>query len=157
MRAAFSTHPDEVALLVERIRASENNVPELELVAEDESGVTGHVMVSWVPMEDAARDRILDFGPLSVRPDRQRQGIGAALTREAVRLVEAMGEPVLMVEGIPDYYPRFGFERARPLGFVKPYESIPDEAFMVRRFAGYTDDLAGRIIYPAAFDHMSYR
>ncbi len=37
-------HPDEVALLVERIRSSENFVPDLTLVAADDSGVIGHVM-----------------------------------------------------------------------------------------------------------------
>jgi predicted N-acetyltransferase YhbS len=37
VRAAFVTHPDEVALFVERIRASEEFVPQLALVAEDPS------------------------------------------------------------------------------------------------------------------------
>lgn len=131
-------------------------MPELELVAEDESGITGHVMVAWVPIEDSSRTRILDFGPLAVRPDRQRRGIGAVLTREALRLVEAAGEPVLMVEGIPEYYPQFGFERASALGFVAPFASIPDAAFMVKRLPGYAPDIAGRVVYPASFDHMQY-
>jgi predicted N-acetyltransferase YhbS len=112
-------------------------------------------MVSWVPLEEAARDRILNFSPLAVRPDRQLQGIGAALTRESLRRAEALGEPALMLEGIPDYYPRFGFERASALGYVPPSETVPDEAFMVRRFAGWTPDDAGRIVYPEAFTHLS--
>ena len=48
VRAAFVEHPDEVASFVERIRASEQFVPELALVAEDSSGVIAHVMLSWV-------------------------------------------------------------------------------------------------------------
>lgn len=148
-------HPDEVALLVENIRASENHVPELELVAEDESGVTGFVMVSWAPLEDAARDRILNLSPLAVRPDRQLQGIGAALTRESLRRAEELGEPAVMLEGIPGYYPRFGFERASAHGYVPPSATIPDEAFMVVRFAGWTPADAGRIVYPEAFLQLS--
>ena len=35
VRAAFVGHPDEVAAFVERIRASEQFIPELALVAED--------------------------------------------------------------------------------------------------------------------------
>lgn len=147
-------HPDEVALLVEKIRASENHVPDLELVAEDESGITGFVMVSWAPLEGAARDRILNLSPLAVRPDRQLQDIGTALTREALRRVEELGEPAVMVEGIPGYYPRFGFERASALGYVPP-SVIPDEAFMVKRFAGWNPEDAGRIVYPEAFAHLS--
>ncbi|HXD69412.1 MAG TPA: hypothetical protein VN615_06095 [Gaiellales bacterium] len=56
-----------------------------------------------------------------------------------------------MVEGIPGYYPRFGFEPAIPLGLVSPDAKVPDEAFMIKRLPGYTPDLAGRIVYPAAF------
>jgi hypothetical protein len=35
VRAAFVGHPDEVASFVERIRASEQFIPELALVVED--------------------------------------------------------------------------------------------------------------------------
>ena len=72
VRAAFVGHPDEVASFVERIRASEEFIPELALVAEDSSGVIAHVMLSWVGVEGGARTRILNLTPMSVRPDRQR-------------------------------------------------------------------------------------
>ena len=68
VRAAFVGHPDEVAAFVERIRASEQFVPELALVAEDSSGVIAHVMLSWVGVEGGARPRILNLTPMSVRP-----------------------------------------------------------------------------------------
>ena len=154
VRAAFTRHPDDVALLVERIRASENYVPELAVVAVDDSGVLAHTMLSWVGLENSSRARILNLSPMSVRPDRQRQGIGSQLIRSVLERAEAAGEPAVMVEGIPDYYPQFGFERARTLGFVAPSESIPDAAFMVKRLAGYDPSLAGAVVYPPAFDHL---
>jgi putative acetyltransferase len=152
VRAAFVRHPDEVALFVERIRASEQFVPELALVAEDSSGVIAHVMLSWVGVEGGSRSRILNLTPMSVRPDRQRAGVGTRLIRDALRRAEEAGEPAVFVEGIPGYYPRFGFERASALGFAPPSPQIPDEAFMVKRLAGFTPDLAGRIVYPPSFD-----
>ncbi len=156
VRGAFARHPEEVALLVERIRASENFVRELALVAEDDSGVIGHVMLSWVGVENGSRSRILCLSPMSVRPDRQLRGVGAALIRAALDRAEAAGEPAVILEGIPAYYPRFGFERASPLGFVAPSASVPDAAFMVKRLPGYDATLAGRIVYPAAFDHLTH-
>jgi len=114
VRAAFVRRPDEVAAFVERIRASEHFVPELALVAEDDSEVIAHVMLSWVGIEGGSRPRILNLTPMSVRPDRQRQGVGARLIRGALGRTEAAGEPAVMVEGIPGYYPRFGFEPAIP-------------------------------------------
>ena len=71
VRRAFVRQPDDVASFVERIRASEHFIPELALVAEDDSGV-----------------------------------------RDALGRGKAAGEPAVMVEGIPGYYPRFGFEPA---------------------------------------------
>jgi putative acetyltransferase len=156
VRAAFVGHPDEVASFVERIRASEQFIPELALVAEDSSGVIAHVMLSWVGVEGGSRTRILNLTPMSVRPDRQRIGLGARLIRDALGRAEEAGEPAVMVEGIPAYYPRFGFEQASALGFISPHPKIPDDAFMVKRLPGYSTDLAGRIVYPAAFDALGY-
>ena len=155
--AAFVGHPDEVVSFVERIRASEQFIPELALVAEDSSGVIAHVMLSWVGVEGGSRTRILDLTPMSVRPDRQRIGVGARLIRDALGRAEEAGEPAVMVEGVPAYYPRFGFEQASALGFISPHPKIPDDAFMVKRLPGYSPDLAGRIIYPAAFDALGYQ
>ena len=156
VRGAFAGHPDEVALFVERIRASDEFVPELALVAEDDSGVIGHVMLSWVGLESTLRQRILNLTPMSVRPDRQRSGVGSLLIRDLLGRAEAAAEPAVMVEGIPAYYPRFGFERATALGFIAPHPKIPDDAFMVKRLAGYEPALAGRIVYPPAFDVLGY-
>ena len=154
VRAAFVRQPAAVAAFVERIRASGGFIPELALVAEDDSGVIAHAMLSWVGVEGGSRPRILNLTPMSVRPDRQRRGVGTRLIRDALGRAEAAGEPAVMVEGVPGYYPRFGFEPAIPLGFVSPDPKIPDEAFLVKRLAGYTPDLAGRIVYPAAFDAL---
>ena len=151
--AAFSHHPQVVAF-VDRIRASADYVPELALVAEDESGIVGHVMLSWVALEGDGLDRLLVLTPMSVRPDRQRQGVGSALIREVLRRADEAGAPAVFLEGIPGYYPRFGFEPAQELGLVKPDASVPDEAFMVRRLAAYTDAVRGRILYPASYDAL---
>ena len=83
--------------------------------------------------------------------------MGARLIRDALGRAEEAGEPAVMVEGIPAYYPRFGFEKASALGFISPHPRIPDDAFMVKRLPGYRPDLAGRIVYPAAFDALGYK
>jgi putative acetyltransferase len=156
VRAAFFRHPEEVALFVERIRASDQFVPAFALVAEDASGVIAHVMLSWVGVEGGSRPRILNLTPMSVRPDRQRVGVGARLIQDALGRAEEAGEPAVMVEGIPAYYPRFGFESASALRFVSPHPKIPDDAFMVKRLPGFSPDIAGRIVYPPAFDALGY-
>src|SRR3954469_3462331 len=118
VRDAFGDHGPAVARLVDDIRASKHYVPEFSLVALDESGVIGHVMLSWTAIEGGSRDRVLMLSPMSVRPDRQRTGVGSTLIERVLGLAESAGEPLVIVEGIPAYYPRFGFELAGPLGFL---------------------------------------
>lgn len=154
VRDAFGDHGPAVARLVDDIRASKHYVPEFSLVALDESGVIGHVMLSWTAVEGGARDRVLMLSPMSVRSDRQRAGVGSRLIERVLGLAEAAGEPLVFLEGIPGYYPRFGFELAGPLGFLPPREGIPEEAFMVKRFPGYDPAMAGRVVYPPAFDRL---
>src|SRR5437763_16976308 len=76
VRAASVGHADEVASFVERIRASEQFIPELALVVEDFSGVIAHVTLSWVGVQGGSRTGILNLTPMSVRPDGQRIGWG---------------------------------------------------------------------------------
>jgi putative acetyltransferase len=87
-----------------------------------------------------------------VRSDRQREGVGTRLVASALALADEAGEPAVVVEGVPDYYPRFGFERASALGFRPPHDGIPDAAFMVKRLAAWDPAVAGRVVYPPAFD-----
>ena len=82
--------------------------------------------------------------------------MGTRLIQDALARAEAAGEPAVMVQGHPPYYPRFGFEHASALGFISPHPKIPDDALMVKRLPGYSPDLAGRIVYPAAFDALGY-
>src|SRR5205807_645374 len=90
-----------------------------------------------------------------IRPERDADHpVLAEVVRAA--FVGHPDEVASSVEGISAYYPRFGFERASALGFISPHPKIPDDAFMVKRLQGYSPDLAGRIVYPAAFDALGY-
>ena len=138
-----------VVELTEAIRASDGYVPDLAFVADD-GGVVGHLMLSYVSIEDTAF-RVLQLAPMAVRPDRQRQGVGVALIRRALSAADERGEPLVLVEGVPDYYPRFGFRPASELGLLRPYESIPEAAWMAIRLSAYDPSIRGRVIYPAWF------
>ena len=147
VEAAFG-QPDE-AHLVRRLRASDVYVPELALVAEADGEVVGHIMLTYADLDGR---RVLSLAPLAVQPGRQRDGIGIALTHEALAKADARDEPLVIVLGHPTYYPRFGFEPARRHGIEPPDPQIPDDVFMVARLRAYDPALRGRITYPPAFE-----
>ncbi len=138
------------ARMVDAIRASEGFVAELSLVAELETEIVGHAMLSYVGLAGLSR-RLLELGPLSVAPDHQRQGIGEALTREGLRLADERGEPLVLVLGHPTYYPRFGFRPAAELGLAPPEPDAQAEAFMAIPLRAYDPAIRGRVVFPPAF------
>jgi putative acetyltransferase len=137
--------------LVEMIRASDRYVPELSLVAVSEGQSLGHVMSSYVdvvPVPGTGRVRLLQVGPLAVAPLHQRRGVGSALMQETIRLADELGAPLLLIEGNPQYYGRFGFKRADEAGIEPPPEAHGPQFFMLRPLGAYDPSLTGRAVYP---------
>jgi putative acetyltransferase len=143
------------AKLVDAIRASDRFLPELSLVAVSEGQTRGHVISSYVDVEPGSR-RVLQVGPLAVLPSHQRRGIGSALMEETIRIADARGEPLLLIEGNPEYYERFGFTRADAVGIEPPPEAHGPQYFMIRPLAGYDPAFRGRAIYPAETFGIAY-
>jgi len=111
-------------------------------------------MVSYVTLRDASADhRVPSLSPLAVDPDHQRTGIGSALVRAVATIVDSADEPMIVLEGSPRYYSRFGFEHAVPRGVTMTLPSwAPPEAAQLLRLRRYDADLRGQVVYPAAFD-----
>ena len=139
------------ARLVDLLRASPAYVPELALVAEVDGVVAGHVLFTVVAVGEIPA---LALAPMAVRPTHQRTGIGSALVRAGLERAEARPEAAVIVLGHPDYYPRFGFQRARAFGIEPPWPDIPDEAFLVRPLPAYTEACRGVVVYPPAVDEV---
>ncbi len=145
---------DGEADLVEAIRASPEYIARLALVAVVGGEVVGHVMISGATLRTSTGDRpIVMLAPLAVAAAHRRVGIGGALVRAVTDL--ARDEPLIVLEGDPAYYSRFGFEHAAPLGIDLPLPDwAPSEAGQVLRFATSDPTLRGTVVYPPAFDGL---
>lgn len=117
-----------------------------DLVAvDDRSGdVIGHVLAA---RGDLGGNPILGVAPLAVAPDRQRTGTGSALMNELVARADAASEPMLVLLGSADYYARFGFEPAGPLGVHYRAVGENNPHFQVRRLAAFDPSVQGDFVY----------
>jgi putative acetyltransferase len=141
------------AELVEGLRRSTAFIPELSLVACDGERVVGHILFTRITIESPGRSTpALALAPMAVLPTHQRRGIGSMLVREGLDHCRRLGHGIVVLLGHAEYYPRFGFTLARPLGIVAPFP-VPDEAFMVLELTpGALEGVDGTVRYPAEFD-----
>ena len=149
--AAFDNDPS-IGELLDVLRASWSWHDDLAFVVLRDNEIVAMVLFSSAFVD--APDRIvpvLVLSPVGVRPDLQRQGIGDALIRHALAALATRPEPLVFLEGIPSYYPRFGFRLAGEMGFTAPSVRIPHRAFMAYPLPNYEPSLRGALVYPDAF------
>lgn len=149
-RLAFGQENE--ARLVEAIRAAPEFDSALSLVAIRNDRIVGHILFSRIAIESEWESHpALALAPMAVLPKYQRQGIGSDLVRTGLDTCRRLEHGVVVVLGHPEYYPRFGFERASTFDIEAPFE-VPDEAFMAFALkAGKLEGTRGVIRYPLAF------
>ena len=118
--AAFTAEfgKSDEADLVEALRADGDAL--LELVAEDDGAVVGHILFSPLATDSGARFAAL--APLSVLPGRQKDGLGTWLMETGHELLRGAGVEAVIVLGHPAYYPRVGYSAEAAKTVTAPFE-----------------------------------
>lgn len=143
-KSAFATTPygsQTEAEIIDRLRAA--HALRLSLVAEAEGEVVGHVAFSDVTI--GGETGWVGLGPVSVRPDRQRRGIGSSLIEAGLARMRAAGAKGCVLVGDPGYYARFGFRTVPGLS----YDGVPDAYVLALPFSA--DVPRGAIRFHPAF------
>jgi putative acetyltransferase len=148
--AAFGS--DQVPNLVDALRSASAAIAPVSYVAVKGNRVTGHVMLSAARLDAPRRlVNVLVLSPLGVLPEFHRRGIGTALVRHAVDAAERQEQPLVFLEGSPQFYGSRGFERASAAGFRTPSLRIPDQAFQVVRLSSWEAWMTGTLVYADPF------
>jgi putative acetyltransferase len=72
----------------------------LDLVAIEDGQVVGHVLGAYGSLDER---RVVGVAPLAVVLNRHGEGIGSGLMNELLRQAEEIGEPLLVLLGLPTY------------------------------------------------------
>ncbi len=114
----------------------------ISLVALHDNQIVGHIAFSPVTIESGDGSfTALGLGPMAVLPEHQNEGIGSQLVEAGMKECLRLGHEIVVVVGHPEYYPRFGFVPAGPLGISWEHD-VPEDAFMIAQLN--TGTLAGR-------------
>jgi putative acetyltransferase len=147
VEAAFSNADrdasEEVAIVM-ATWARGAGIDSLELVAVDAGEIVGHALGASGDLEGRP---VVAVAPVCVAPSCQAQGIGSALMAELLRRAEHQKWPLVLLLGDPEYYQRFGFEPAGPLGIYYRPAGKDNPHFQVRRLAGFDPSLRGDFTY----------
>ncbi len=114
------------------------------LVAEDGGAIVGQAAFSKT-LVGGKEVGWHGCGPVSVLPERQKQGIGSTLMRAGLDRLRALGSKGCVLVGHPDYYRRFGFANTAEM-FVP---DAPPEVFMAVCLEGAMPK--GEVKFDAAF------
>ena len=136
------------------LRNSADFIPELDFVAVKEGQIVGHIVYSRaiIKTPQGTEKEVLCFGPVSVLPALQKQGIGGALINLSLKIARTMGYPAVCIYGDPRYYARFGFRCAEKYE-IKTFDGKYAFALLALELKpGALSNLAGRFVESAAFE-----
>jgi putative acetyltransferase len=103
------------AEIVRRLRAAGDL--KISLVAEQGGEILGHVAFSPVTI-NGMHEGWFGLGPISIKPERQRQGIGKVLITRGLELLKGMGASGCALIGNPEIYSRVGFSSDGQLTYL---------------------------------------
>lgn len=101
--------------LVHVMRKHQDYIPEMEFIAVYEEKIVGSIIYtkSFLLDENDNKIETLSFGPLCVRPEFQRKGIGTKLISFTKKIAETRNCPGIFIYGDPHNYCKNGFRNGK--------------------------------------------
>jgi predicted N-acetyltransferase YhbS len=135
------------------LRAKPAFVPELDILAEADGRIVGHILYTRAEIltDAGAALPVLSFGPIAVLPACQGQGVGGKLIHHTLNMAREMGERAVCIYGDPTYYSRYGFVPAENYGIGTAGNEYMPSLQAVELFEGALKGAAGRFVEDETF------
>ena len=144
-------------LLVRKLRCAASFIPELDIVAELDSSIIGHIIYTKSKIVDNSGKEYetLTFGPLSVLPEYQNTGVGQTLMRYSFEEARQLRYRAVLIFGHPGYYPRVGFHCASEFGIVTSEGQTFDAFMAYPLYDGALDGIHGHYFIDPVYDQLT--
>lgn len=139
--------------VLHNLRNSRDFIPELDFVAERKGQIVGQIAYSRGTITSLQGNdmEVISFGPVSVLPAFQKQGIGSALIVHTINLARHMGFPAICIYGDPRYYSRFGFRCAEKYEIKTADGKFAVALQVLELTQGVFSNMPGRFLESSAF------
>jgi putative acetyltransferase len=140
--------------ILHNLRNRHDFIPELDFVAEKGGQIVGNIVYSRgiIKNQQGAEKEVICFGPVSVLPAFQKQGIGSALIIHTINLARTMDFPAIIIYGDPRYYSRFGFRCGEKYEIKTSDDKFAVALQVLELKQGVFINISGRFIESNAFN-----
>lgn len=140
--------------LVHKIRSHEDFIPELDFVAEANGRIVGNIIYTKSKLldETGMEKEILTFGPISIHPEYQRQGIGKALLNYSFSKALELGYEAIVIFGNPGNYVSSGFKSCKKYNVYIGEEIYPTAMLVKELKQGFFDGRSWRYEESTAYE-----
>lgn len=139
--------------LVHILRDADCFIKELDIVGSLDGEIAAHIMYSKAKIvaEDKSEYPVLTFGPVSVLPKYQRQGIGKAIIEYSKNIAKELGYNAIIIYGDPRVYSTAGFCAAEKYNIYTPDKTYMDALQACELTQGYLKDKNGSFVEDGVF------
>ena len=131
-------------LLIHNLRKTNEFIKELDFVAINNSNIIGNIVyVKAKVINNDMEYNVLTFGPISVLPEYQNNGIGSKLINHTVKLSKEMGYKGIIIYGDPEYYKRFGFKESKQYKITNKDKKYPAALLVLELYPNALNGIEG--------------
>lgn len=143
----YSDHKEHI--LVEKLHNSTSFIPKLSLIATKGKTIIGYILLTKVVINNKYES--LALAPLAVLPEFQGQGIGGLLINRAHQIATELGYTSVILVGLKDYYPRFGYKPLADFGIQLPFDAPQEYELCIELVPNALSEVSGKAVYPKEF------
>jgi predicted N-acetyltransferase YhbS len=131
-------------LLIHNLRNANEFVKELDFIAIYNEGLIGNIVYVKATIKNMEKEyTVLTFGPISVLPKYQNNGIGSKLIKHTINLSKEMGYKAIIIYGDPEYYKRFGFKESKEYDITNKDKKYPAALLVLELYPNALNGIKG--------------